>query len=218
MERRPIASRNTSWAHAVARLLTRSGLSPNQISVLSVGFAGLATFACYRYAGTIDHAGTSQPLWLLLMAVAIQLRLLCNLFDGMVAVEGGKGTPTGPLFNELPDRLADLLIIVPLGYLIPTVPYGVELGWAAGAAAVLTAYIRALGGSVGAPQIFAGVLGKSQRMAVITVAGVLAVLPPLQPYISHLLAATLVIVLLGSLLTCWQRLRLIARHLHHAAH
>lgn len=211
MERRPIASRNTSWAHAIARLLTRSGLTPNQISVLSIGFAGLASYACYCYASSSD------PLWLLLLAVAIQLRLLCNLFDGMVAVEGGKGTPTGPIFNELPDRLADLLIIVPLGYLIPTVPYGIELGWAAGTAAVLTAYIRALGGSVGAPQIFAGMLGKSQRMAVITVAGVLAVLPPLHAHIPTLLTATLVIVLLGSLITCVQRLRLIARHLNHAA-
>ena len=46
---------------------------------------------------------------------AQQLELLCNLLDGMVAVEGGLGGPTGPLWNELPDRIADSVFIVALG-------------------------------------------------------------------------------------------------------
>ena len=56
--------------------------------------------------------------WLAFVATAacVQLRLLCNLLDGMVAIEGGKSTPTGALFNEIPDRLADALFLVPLGY------------------------------------------------------------------------------------------------------
>ena len=56
--------------------------------------------------------------WLALIATAacVQLRLVCNLLDGMVAIEGGKSTATGALFNEIPDRLADPLFLVPLGY------------------------------------------------------------------------------------------------------
>jgi phosphatidylglycerophosphate synthase len=42
-------------------------------------------------------------------AACIQLRLLCNLLDCMVAIEGGKSAPTGALFNEMPDRFADPL-------------------------------------------------------------------------------------------------------------
>ena len=49
-------------------------------------------------------------------AVLIQFRLLCNLFDGMVAVEGGLGTPSGILFNDFPDRIADPLILICAGY------------------------------------------------------------------------------------------------------
>lgn len=207
MERRPIASRDTSWARAASRTLLALGLTPNQISIISIAFAGLAAVACWRYAAT------GQTAWLLLAAAAIQSRLLCNLFDGMVAVEGGKGTSTGPLFNELPDRVADLLIIVPIGYAIPSQAYGVELGWAAGTMAVLTAYVRALGGSVGAPQFFSGLLGKSQRMAVITVACVLAWLPPLRAYAPRLLWLALIVVLAGGAVTCVQRTRLIAGHL-----
>jgi phosphatidylglycerophosphate synthase len=31
------------------------------------------------------------------------------VLDGMVAIEGGKSTATGALFNEMPDRLSDAL-------------------------------------------------------------------------------------------------------------
>ena len=64
----------------------------------------------------------------------MQLRLLCNMLDGMVAVEGGKGSRTGEIYNEVPDRIADPLLLVPAGYAIG-LPYGVELGWMCGALA-----------------------------------------------------------------------------------
>ena len=37
--RREIASRNTAWATIIARKLTRWGVTPNQISMMSVFFA-----------------------------------------------------------------------------------------------------------------------------------------------------------------------------------
>ena len=37
--RREIASRNTAWANNIARKLTRWGVTPNQISMMSVFFA-----------------------------------------------------------------------------------------------------------------------------------------------------------------------------------
>ena len=37
--RREIASRNTAWANSIARKLTRWGITPNQISMMSVFFA-----------------------------------------------------------------------------------------------------------------------------------------------------------------------------------
>ena len=74
-----------------------------------------------------------------LAAVFIQCRLLCNLFDGMVAVEGGKGTPSGELFNDIPDRIADPLILIAAGYATTVVPWAAPLGWAAGLGAVFGA-------------------------------------------------------------------------------
>lgn len=118
--------RGSGWAQRVAAALARSRLTPNQISVLSVLFALAGAWALLALPGA---AGA------LLCALAILLRLLCNLFDGMVAVEGGKGTTTGALYNELPDRLADSLFLVALGYAIAT-PW---LGWLAALLAALTA-------------------------------------------------------------------------------
>ncbi|MCB1493768.1 MAG: CDP-alcohol phosphatidyltransferase family protein, partial [Rhodobiaceae bacterium] len=96
------------------------------------------------------------------------LRLLCNLFDGMVAIEGGKQSPTGAFWNEAPDRLADILILAGMGLGAGNT----VLGWAAAAFAVLTAYIRELGTSAGAAPDFSGPMAKPQRMATATIAAV----------------------------------------------
>ena len=52
---------------------------------------------------------------LILAAAFCQARLICNLLDGMVAVEGGKREPSGPFWNEFPDRVADILILAGAG-------------------------------------------------------------------------------------------------------
>lgn len=165
-ERRPIATRNSRWAAAAARSLARSRITPNMISQASVVFAALAGLAFWISART---GATASALLLITGALFCQLRLLCNLFDGMVAVEGGQAAPDGPFWNEAPDRFADIAILVGAGLALdqPT------LGFAAATAAVLTAYIRELGRSEGAPVDFSGPMAKPQRMAAITLGAVL---------------------------------------------
>jgi phosphatidylglycerophosphate synthase len=109
-------------------------------------------------------------------AAVIQLRLLCNLLDGLLAVEWGRGGRSGLVFNDLPDRFSDIAILVPAGYSLTWVAWGPELGWSAGLLAVLTAYVRLLGGSAGLPQDFSGPMAKPHRMAVVTVACLLGAL------------------------------------------
>ena len=75
----------------------------------------------------------------------IQMRLLCNLFDGMVAVEGGHKTKSGEIYNELPERFADVFILVGAGNAWMRVEWGPLLGWLCAVLALLTAYVRALG-------------------------------------------------------------------------
>jgi phosphatidylglycerophosphate synthase len=198
--RRPLASRSTAWARSLTAVLIRSGLSPNAISMISVVFAA---------AGAALLLWLHHPLGLLATAVCIQLRLLCNLLDGMVAIEGKRQSTTGALFNEIPDRFADSLFIVAAGYAID-MPW---LGWLGALAAAVTAYIRVLGGSLGLPQDFRGPMAKPHRMAVLTVACVLGAAELWVTGTQWALIAAAWIVAIGSLITCATRTAAIARQL-----
>ncbi len=117
-----------------------------------------------------DTGPTGKWLLPILAAVFIQCRLLCNLFDGMVAIEGGKKTNSGELFNDIPDRISDALLLVCAGYAITMISWGGTLGWCAALLAVMTAYVRTLAASLGAPINFQGPMAKQHRMALMTLA------------------------------------------------
>jgi phosphatidylglycerophosphate synthase len=196
--RRPLASRSSGWANALAAMLLKTPITPNQISVTSIAFAALAGMALF-YA----------PRWPLLYLVAvlgIQLRLLCNLLDGMVAVEGGRQSPVGSLYNEFPDRIADTIIIVAVGYAAGEP----VIGWAGALVAALTAYIRATGGALGLKQDFRGPMAKPHRMAVATAGCLLAMIEALMSGTSYAIRITAWVILLGSVLTCYTRTAAIA--------
>jgi phosphatidylglycerophosphate synthase len=198
--RRPLKSRGSRWAGAIARRLSRADITPNQISMASMVMAGCAGLA-FWLAGT---AGPGPRVALLLVAALFcQLRLLCNLFDGMVAIEGGKRALDGPFWNEFPDRVADILIFVGAGYGVG-MP---ELGWAAAAFAVLTAYTRELGRACGLPADFSGPMAKPQRMALITAAALLSPFEPLWQGHGQVLALALGLIAIGAGLTAIRRAR-----------
>ena len=148
-------------------LAATSGVQPNQISVLGVILAGFAA-VCLVLAGRSD-GGTRIALFLV-AAVAIPLRLLCNMLDGMLAVEGVSRRPPATCTTSCLTGIADLLFLAGAGYAIAAVAWGAELGWAAAVAALLTAYVRTLGVAAGAAQHFDGPVAKPRRMHVLFVA------------------------------------------------
>ena len=200
--RRPLKTRDRAWAKWLARVLTRAGASPNVISIFSVLFAALAGFALL----TTAHAnGYPRNLLFFMAAACIQLRLLCNMLDGMVAIEGGKRTSYGEIFNDMPDRFADVIILVAAGYAIPQIPWAHEMGWIAGILAVLTAYVRLLGCTLGVPQYFLGPMAKPHRMAVMTGACLLSILETYLPFRGFMLQAALFLIIVGALITFIRR-------------
>lgn len=198
--RRPIKARSSSWAQQVALSLAQRNITPNQISVTSIFFAAAGAVLLLRF---------SNSLGLLGCALCIQARLICNLLDGMVAVEGGKKSPLGQLYNEFPDRLADSVLIVALGHALGLA----WLGWFGALAAALTAYVRVFGGALGFPQDFRGPLAKQHRMAVMTAGCVLGAieLPAFGSRYALLGAAW--VIAAGSVLTCFTRTAALARRL-----
>jgi phosphatidylglycerophosphate synthase len=212
--RRPIPSRSASWAILATRWLQSVGVRPNQVSVLGVAIAAVAA-ACLILAGRSEE-GVRAAL-LVVAAVAMALRLLCNLLDGMLAVEGGLKTSSGELFNELPDRIADLLILVGAGYAIPEVTWGRELGWAAATTALLTAYVRTLGAASGASQHFDGPMAKPRRMHVLIVACLLSAVAAIVGWQEGWgLVVALILIIAGGVVTMVRRLRRIVADLETA--
>jgi phosphatidylglycerophosphate synthase len=202
-DRRPIASRNAAWATRAATALAAWGVRPNlisQASILCAAIAGLMFWAA-------TAGGIVGALALILAAAGVQGRLVCNLLDGMVAVEGGLREPDGPFWNEAPDRIADILILWGAGM----AALNPALGWAAAAGAILTAYTRELGRASGAPADFGGPMAKQHRMAVLTAAALIAALTPLAT--ATVMTWALWIIIAGSALTTALRARRLIRFL-----
>ena len=210
-DRRPIAVRQWKVFQHAAGWLARRGVSPNGISVAGM-VCGLA--AGGALAATPYLAGPGQRVAWVAAAVLIQLRLLANMLDGMVAIEGGRGSPVGELYNEVPDRVSDAATFIGAGYALGG---EVVLGYAAACVALFTAYVRAMGKAAGAGQEFCGPMAKQQRMFIVTVAAAYGGLAPRgwQPAWGPspswgLVAAALVLIIVGGLWTAGRRLGRIA--------
>ena len=209
--RRPLKSRDTGWARRGAAWLARAGVTPDAVSAGSVVFGVLGAALL---AGSGLCGGWPRGAALFAGAVCIQLRLLCNLMDGMVAVEHGRGGPLGPVWNELPDRIADMLFLVGAGYgaAFAGVDWAEAAGWAAAVFAVLTAYVRELGRALGQPADFGGPMAKPHRMALLTGAAVVAIFEHLWGWSGEALAYGLALIAIGAALTAAVRTgRLAAR-------
>jgi len=208
--RRPLKSRDTGWARALAALLVRWRVRPNIISLLSVLFAAVAGTALWL----APELGSRAAIGLLVVAAAgIQLRLMCNLLDGLVAIEGGMKSKSGELWNDLPDRFADGFVLLGAGYSLGSGWYGAELGWLATALAILTAYVRVLGGAAGAAQQFVGPMAKPHRMAAVTVACLLAAGERALAQPPRAMPLALALVIVGCAITVARRTRRIAAEL-----
>lgn len=206
--RRPLKSRTTAWAGFFSRGMLWLGLKPNTVSLLGILCAAIG-------GGAMLQAVRSEHAWLfwLIAAAGVQLRLFCNMMDGLLAVEGGLKSPTGDLFNEIPDRIDDALILVPLGYAGGT-SWTIALGWSAAAGAVLTAYVRALGASLTGKHDFCGPMAKPHRMFAVTLGCLaMAALNGAQASAS-LLIWTIAIINAGIVITVWRRVSHLAKVLH----
>jgi phosphatidylglycerophosphate synthase len=131
----------------------------------------------------------------------------------MVAVEGGFISKSGEIYNDAPDRLADLLILVSAGYAEPFFKLAPALGWAAGCSALLTAYVRALGVAAGASAQFCGPMAKQHRMFLVSIGCLAASLLALLHRDFPALSMILCLIIAGAILTIFRRLSRIVRQL-----
>lgn len=208
-KRRPIKSRSNPMMVSLAKWLSQKNVTPNHISLLSMIPAFIAMIALALWQ-------VSTLLWvqilLLIIAIAgIQLRLLCNLVDGMVAIEGGKVTPAGELFNEVPDRVSDTFFFIGLGLSLISpfnhdISYGLSLGLLAALFAAFTAYVRVLGVSMGTPAFFSGPFAKQHRMALMTLSIIATIIGLFFQMSTEFLWLAIIMIIAGSFITTLRRL------------
>jgi phosphatidylglycerophosphate synthase len=156
--RRPIADLFRRTAHAAVAWCVRLDIHPNTVSYSSV-VASAAAALCFWQAG-------AWPVLLIPAALFCYVRLWLNMLDGMVALASGKASPTGEIVNELPDRVADVLIFVGVAHGGLCHPLG---GYWVALFALFTAYVGTLGQAVGVQREFSGIMAKPWRMVVLHV-------------------------------------------------
>jgi phosphatidylglycerophosphate synthase len=204
--RRPLASRQQAWAHHLSTLLSNVGIRPNQISFASVVLSVLGLVCLSLSVGS--SKGQLAGLYIA-SAFACQMRLLFNLMDGMVAVEAGKQTADGALWNEFPDRLSDIALLMGVGIAAGET----TLAWAVVSLSILVAYVRELGKGIDRVADYSGPMAKPHRMALMTAALVLSAIVVLffgdeNAWIqsTSLLSLSLWICGFGCVVTVWQRI------------
>lgn len=212
LDRRPIKTRSAGWARALAHALATRKISANFVSGVGMLF-GIAAGVLLLATGEV-----SNPVALRLAAFAaaacIQLRLMCNMLDGMVAVETQTTSPVGALYNEIPDRISDACTLIGAGYALGGCA---AMGYAAAVLAIFVAYVRAMGTTLGQPNDFCGPMAKPHRMFTITLFALYLALAPASWRVSWgpsgawgMMAIGLLIVAAGSAWTALRRLRRLA--------
>ena len=210
--RRPISSRDHSWAQKLALRLSKMGVSANLISLASLLFAVVGFIALWLIP---DVSVRWQPSLYVGAALCCQMRLLCNLMDGMVAMESSVKTPTGALWNEIPDRFSDILFFVGTGFAANDMNLALVLS----VLAVLLSYVREFGHGVDGVMDYVGPMAKPHRMALTTFALLLASLVTVLPVLktmsvtpSDVLSLGLWLMVIGSVVTLIRRIkRLVGR-------
>lgn len=203
----------------MAAFLARRRFSPNLISILGM-IAACVAGALLAFSGRplavgigAEGANGAVRVALVVAAVLVQARLMANLLDGMVAVEGGMRSPVGDLYNEVPDRVSDTVILIGAGYGAGAAPV---LGYLGATLAMFVTYIRALGKASGFPSDFRGPMAKQERMFIVTVCALYVGLTPAswQPNFwpredgtaLGVLGGGLIVIVLGCVATAARRL------------
>jgi CDP-diacylglycerol--glycerol-3-phosphate 3-phosphatidyltransferase len=174
----------------VARSLADRGYSPNQITTAGL-VAGVAAVGCYG-------ATRITPLFLIGIPVLAFVRIAANALDGLVAEIAHKARPSGELYNEIADRLADAAFIVGSALVGGVNP---ALAVAALAAAEFASFVGVTAKAVGTVRRYDGPMGKPDRMAIIGVAAVFALF--VTP--GSVFNLGLAVVIVGSMLTAVNR-------------
>lgn len=141
----------------------RRRITPDTLTLLAVPVALLGAAAI--------AASPAIPALLLLVPVAAAVRLVLNLLDGAVARRTAASHPRGELYNEVGDRVGDVLLLGAPALLPGVEGRAVLLGVLL---AVVASYVGIATRAAGGQRLYHGILAKPGRMVLVAVAAPLS--------------------------------------------
>ncbi len=181
---RPVATR---LLRPFVRASLAVGLTPNAVSASSLLVAGGAAAAFYLAGST--------AVWYLVGVLLVFVNGWLDLLDGALARELDTDSSAGDLLDHVIDRYADILVVAGLAA-------GVDryaLGLAAVTGVLMTSYLGTQAQAVGLDRVYAGVLGRADRLALVGVVGVVAAVTPRVAGVSVVAALLAVLAVVGHL-------------------
>lgn len=139
------------------RLAKRLGLTPDAISAIAFLMAAGAAVA-------FALASANRELYLL-GAFLVLANGWLDVLDGALAREIGHDSAAGDLLDHVLDRYADVVIVVGLAAGVDAYAVGI----AAVTGVLLTSYLGTQAQAVGLDRVYAGVLGRADRLALVGV-------------------------------------------------
>jgi archaetidylinositol phosphate synthase len=181
------------WVRAAQAL----GMTPDGVSLVAFALA-LAAGGVYAYAGP---AVADVPLLYALGAVCVFFNGWLDVVDGQLARAQNVASEGGDLLDHVLDRYADVAIIVGLAAGIGRY----DLGLAAVTGVLLTSYLGTQAQAVGLDRVYAGVLGRADRLALAGLVGIAVALYPDPLYGLTLVGWLLVVFAIVGHVTALQR-------------
>lgn len=158
-------------------------VDPNLVSTLGLLAALLSGYLFYRE-------------YLLLGVLFIALNSFLDLLDGEIAKEFSRKSKTGDLIDHTFDRAADQFMVIGISFssLVPT-----YIGLLASITMLLVSYLGTQAQALTEERLYGGLVGRSDRMALLFIAGLLAV------FYSQALYYGILLLLILSIITFFQR-------------
>lgn len=178
----------------LASILSRAGVAPDAISVLSLLFAA--------GAGLLYATSRGNGLLVLAAGGLVLLNGIADAMDGEVARHLDAASVRGDFLDHVIDRYADVFIICGIFF-------GGYVDWRIGVAAIvgtlLTSYLGTQAQAVDIGRYYGGIFGRADRLVIVILASVLYFANPDEIYGFTSLGWSLVIIAIASNLTTLQR-------------
>lgn len=174
----------------IGAALVRAGVSADAVTITGLAFACLAGLGVWL--------GRNGSLWLLLVPTSALFRTAANALDGLIAATTNTSRPLGEVLNETADRAGDVAAFLPIA-LVPEVNDLLVAGTLA--AMLISSFLGVVVKAAGGPRLYSGIMGKPDRMLLLGVSALFAIV--LDP--GRVFIVTLWIVLVGSMVTMVQR-------------